>query len=219
MDSVSMNLERRVSIFEAQHAALTRELDELEPAGQDLRNSKSAHDLICKNIAAAERHIFEGCDKLKRDWRARSADLLHHIKRGPEAQAAYQRETNVYQQALAQWEEAEQQLVEAKHERLGARKEVSEAQRRVARHTHLVEHLDHLHDVVFEGIKIVDRPESKVLEWETRCALSDQEKVNKTLNSNMTTLQLINVVYSLLDQIERHYIRISEHALEFRMSQ
>jgi hypothetical protein len=92
MSVPTMTLHEKIATFAAQHGALTHELDALEPALQELPSLENGYNLMTATVAAHEKRISEGSDRLKRDWRVRSSELQAKGKNDAQTQAKYQQE-------------------------------------------------------------------------------------------------------------------------------
>ena len=71
--TLTMTLAQKVKTFAPQHAALSREIDELERiATNDLPNLQNALEYTQTNVTQTELLITQGRAKLRREWRSHS---------------------------------------------------------------------------------------------------------------------------------------------------
>ncbi|KAH7097726.1 hypothetical protein BKA62DRAFT_674808 [Auriculariales sp. MPI-PUGE-AT-0066] len=223
--ATNMTLGQKVATFAAQHAVLTREIDELERLSAELPSLESVLEMSKNSIAAAEVRISQGRGKLRKDWRAHSelaasgaqssglSSLLKN-KDNTLAKAKFEQEHQAYQDALARWTAEEASMIDSKNQEIAAMQKLYECRDSAARYKRLCAHLDRMHDIVFENEKI-ETAEWKYLDWQVRCALADDEATRGQLEAELKLISLVTGLHSTLSQIDRHYTKIMEVIVQY----
>ncbi|KAH7097723.1 hypothetical protein BKA62DRAFT_773966 [Auriculariales sp. MPI-PUGE-AT-0066] len=217
--AVSIRLEQKVATFAAQHALLTRELDELERLAAELPSLEKGLELSKESIAAAEGRISQGRDKLHKEWQAHSELTANTQPSGitgrlkskvdTQAKAKLEQEYQVYQEALNRWSIEEATVIEAKSQHIVTLQKYYDCRDRAARYERLCTHLDQMHAIVL-GDEKIETAEWDYLDWQVHCAHVDEEATRGQLDAELKLMPLVTGLHTLLSQADRHYTKVME---------